>query len=82
MVFASSVTYLSLPPLFLWFEHTMSFVSILATALTHTLFIFMAKQVQRLVVLRTGSWFYCREFGVYVAMFRPTVWQDVQVDGH
>lgn len=77
-----SVTYLSFFSLFLWFEHMMSLVSMLATHLTHALSVIMAKKVEGSHVLRTGSGVLCGKLWVYAALSRLSVWQDLQIDGH
>ena len=66
-----SIPYLPLLPLVLWFVHTMSLVSMLATHLTHTLLVFMAKQVQGSVVLRAGPGVHCGKLRVHAALSWP-----------
>lgn len=73
VISALSITYLSLLPLFLWFEHMVSLVSMLATHLTHALLVFMAKQVQRTVVLRAGSRFHSGKLRVHAALTRHCI---------
>lgn len=75
-------TNLSFFPLFLWFDHIMSLVSMLATLLANTFLIVAAKQVQGVVVLRAGSRVHCGELRVYVGLLWPSVWLDLQVDRH
>lgn len=66
--------YLSFFPLFLGFDHIVSLVSMLATLLTHTLSVVVAKQVQGLIVLRAGSGLYWGQLRVHVALLWPSVW--------
>lgn len=67
-------TYLLFFPLFLWFDHIVSFVCLLATPLANALFIVAAKQVQGVIVLRAESGVCCRELRVDVALAWPSVW--------
>lgn len=74
VISALSITHLSLPPLFLWFEHVVSLVSMLITHLTHTLLVFMAKQVQGTVVLRAGSRLHSGKLRVHAALTQHCIW--------
>lgn len=77
-----TITHLSFFSLVSRFDNMVSTVSMLATHLTHTLPVVMAKQVQGSAVLVAGFGFHRGKLWVHAALSLHCIWLDLQIDRH